>query len=91
MVHFDPDLVFFEPKALDYPVGDALYRRYKQLGVPIKVTPSHNRVTGIPGDTPAQAYRNAKNTLVVGVKKTMKLDTSKPSADFALPASTGCP
>ncbi|TCP55384.1 spore photoproduct lyase [Tumebacillus sp. BK434] len=91
MTRFEPDLVFFEPKALDYPVGDRLYRRLKDSGVPIKVTSSHNRVTGIPGDTPSQAYANAKRTLVVGVKRTMKLDTSKPSADFALPVSTGCP
>jgi spore photoproduct lyase len=85
MTRFEPDLVFFEPKALEYPVGDALYKRFKDNGMEIKITPSHNRVTGIPGDTPAQAYGNAKRTLVVGVKKTMKLDTSKPSADFALP------
>ena len=90
-MRFEPDLVFFEPKALEYPVGEELYRRFQELNVPLKVTPSHNRVTGIPGDTPAQAYRNAKNTLVIGVKRTMKLDTSKPSADFALPVSTGCP
>jgi spore photoproduct lyase len=91
MTRFEPDLVFFEPKALEYPVGDALYKRFKDSDIEIKITPSHNRVTGIPGDTPAQAYGNAKRTLVVGVKKTMKLDTSKPSADFALPVSTGCP
>ncbi|MGB8954101.1 MAG: spore photoproduct lyase [Tumebacillaceae bacterium] len=90
-MRFEPDLVFFEPKALEYPVGEQLYRRFQELNVPLKVTPSHNRVTGIPGDTPAQAYRNAKNTLVIGVKRTMKLDTSKPSADFSLPVSTGCP
>lgn len=91
MVRFEPDLVFFEPDALNYPVGEELYRRYKDSDVEVKMTTSHNRVTGIPGDTPLQAYANAKRTLVVGLKKTMKLDTSKPSADYALPASTGCP
>ncbi|KEO81265.1 spore photoproduct lyase [Tumebacillus flagellatus] len=91
MPKFEPDFIYFEPKALDYEVGDRLYRMFKEQGKPIQVTPSHNRVTGIPGDTPAAAYRNAKNTLVVGIKKTMKLETSKPSADFSLPPSTGCP
>jgi len=90
-MHFEPDLVYFEPDALNYPVGEQLLKRFKEQDVEIKMTTSHNRVTGIPGDTPQQAYRNAKNTLVVGVKKTMKLDQSKPSADFSLPASTGCP
>jgi len=90
-MRFEPDHIFFEPQALEYPVGEALYQRYKDSGIPIKITSSHNRVTGIPGDTPQKAYANAKRTLVVGVKRTMKLETSKPSADFALPASTGCP
>ncbi|HEU4963809.1 MAG TPA: spore photoproduct lyase [Bacilli bacterium] len=91
MTRFEPDAVFFEPQALEYPVGAALHKRFKEQGIEIKMTTSHNRVTGIPGDTPQQAYRNAKNTLVVGVKRTMKLDQSKPSADYSLPASTGCP
>ncbi|WP_018131066.1 spore photoproduct lyase [Effusibacillus pohliae] len=87
---FMPDFVFFEPKALDYELGDTLYRKFRDMEIPIKITPSHNRVTGIPGDTPAQAYRNAKNTLVVGIKKSMDLETSKPSADYSLPPATGC-
>jgi spore photoproduct lyase len=87
---FEPDLVFFEPGALDYPLGKELMERFKAKGTPIKMTTSHNRVTGIPGDTPAGAYRNAKRTLVVGVRKTLKFDTSKPSAEYAIPLATGC-
>lgn len=87
---FMPDLVFFEPKALEYELGDKLYRKCKDMEIPIRITPSHNRVAGIPGDTPAQAYRNAKNTLVVGIKKSLDLEPSKPSADYSLPPSTGC-
>lgn len=87
---FMPDFVFFEPKSLDYELGDKLYKKFKEMDIPIKITPSHNRVTGIPGDTPAQAYRNAKNTLVLGIKKSMDLEQSKPSADYSLPPSTGC-
>ena len=37
-----------------------------------------------------QKYRNAKATLVVGVRKTLKFDTSKPSAEYAIPLATGC-
>lgn len=87
---FEPDLVFFEPEALNYPLGKELMERFKAKQVPIKMTTSHNRVTGIPGDTPAAAYRNAKRTLVVGVRKTLKFDTSKPSAEYAIPLATGC-
>lgn len=90
MKRFDPDLVFFEPQSLDYPLGDKLFKYFEQSGIQIKMTTSHNRVTGIPGDTDAKKYRNAKRTLVVGVRKTLKFDTSKPSAEYAIPLATGC-
>jgi spore photoproduct lyase len=90
LLRFDPDLVFFEPQALEYPLGETLYQRFRDLGVPIKMTTSHNRVTGIPGETEAEKYRAAKRTLVVGVRKTLDFDTSKPSAEFAIPLTTGC-
>ncbi|GGH18756.1 spore photoproduct lyase [Paenibacillus segetis] len=90
MKRFDPDLIFFEPQSLDYPLGEQLYKHFEQAGIPLKMTTSHNRVTGIPGDTDAQKYRNAKRTLVVGVRKTLKFDTSKPSAEYAIPLATGC-
>jgi spore photoproduct lyase len=48
---FEPDLVFFEPGALDYPLGKELMEKFKAKGTPIKMTTSHNRVTGIPGDS----------------------------------------
>jgi spore photoproduct lyase len=87
---FEPDLVFFEPAALDYPLGQKLHARFRELGTPIKMTSSHNRVTGIPGETETAKYRNAKRTLVVGVRKTLEFDTSKPSAEYAIPLTTGC-
>lgn len=90
MKRFDPDLVFFEPDALKYPLGEKLYRKFQEEGIPINMTTSHNRVTGIPGETETEKYRNAKRTLVVGIRKTLKFDTSKPSAEYAIPLTTGC-
>jgi len=90
MIRFDPDLVFFEPAALEYPLGKQLYERFQQEGIPIRMTTSHNRVSGIPGETDIQKYRNAKRTLVVGIRKTLDFDTSKPSAEYAIPLTTGC-
>jgi spore photoproduct lyase len=87
---FEPDLVFFEPGALDYPLGQELMARFKAKGTPIQMTTSHNQVRGIPGETELEQYRNAKRTMVVGVRKTLKFDTSKPSAEYAIPLSTGC-
>lgn len=87
---FLPDLVFFEPQALAYPLGQELYQRYQKEQVPVKMTTSHNQVRGIPGETELEQYRNAKRTLVVGVRKTLTFEPSKPSAEYALPLATGC-
>ncbi|MBN6186037.1 spore photoproduct lyase [Aneurinibacillus sp. BA2021] len=87
---FEPDQVFFEPHALDYPLGRELMERFKARDIPIHMTTSHNQVRGIPGESELEKYRNAKRTLVVGVRKTLTFDTSKPSAEYAIPLSTGC-
>lgn len=90
MKPFKPDLIYFEPNALDYPLGQELYERYQSFDIPIKMTTSHNRITDLPGETDLEKYRIAKRTLVVGIRKTLKFDTSKPSAEYALPLATGC-
>jgi spore photoproduct lyase len=91
MKPFMPARVYFEPEALDYPLGQRLYQRFAQENIPITMTASHNRVTGIPGDTPLRAYQEAKRTLVIGLKKSMKLDVCKPSANFEFALGTSCP
>ncbi len=60
------------------------------MGIEIRQTTSHNQVRNLPGDNHFQQYRIAKSTLVVGVRKTLKFDTSKPSAEYAIPLATGC-
>lgn len=87
---FVPDRAYFEPEALNYPVGQEIFQKLKALDVEILETTSHNRITGLPGETELQKYRNAKRTLVVGLRKTLKFDTSKPSAEYAIPIATGC-
>ncbi len=87
---FIPKRVFFEQAALDYPLGQQLYARFKSDGVPISKIGSHNRVTGIPGKTPREAYLEAKRTLVVGVRRTLQFSPCKPSAHYQLPLSTSC-
>ncbi|ARK31415.1 spore photoproduct lyase [Halalkalibacter krulwichiae] len=90
MKAFTPQLVYIEPRALDYPLGRQLKEKFEEEGVEIRETTSHNQVRNIPGNNDLQQYRNAKSTLVIGVRKTLKFDTSKPSAEYALPLATGC-
>lgn len=86
-----PKRVYFEPEALEYPLGQKLHQHFKAQNIPILRTTSHNRVTGIPGSTPAEGYREAKDTMVVGVRKSKDFQTCKPSAHFQLPLATSCP
>ncbi|MFZ7103577.1 MAG: spore photoproduct lyase [Peptococcaceae bacterium] len=85
-----PKRAFFEPEALDYPLGRKIYDTLKELGVPIQKTPSHNRITGIPGKTPQEQYLEGKNTMVIGIRRTMNFQTCKPSAHYQLPLTTSC-
>ncbi|MFS0863341.1 spore photoproduct lyase [Fredinandcohnia sp. 179-A 10B2 NHS] len=90
MKPFTPQLVYFEPKALDYPLGKQLFEKFNNMGLEIRETTSHNQIRNLPGDNDFQKYRVAKSTLVVGIRKTLKFDTSKPSAEYAIPFATGC-
>ncbi|MGL4521186.1 MAG: spore photoproduct lyase [Bacilli bacterium] len=85
-----PQLVYFEPKALDYPMGEMLYRKFRKEGIEIRKTTSHNQIRDLPGDTESEKYRMAKRTLVVGLRRTLKFEPSLPSAEYAIPLATGC-
>lgn len=91
MERFIPKRAFFEPKALDYSLGEKIYKQLKNLHIPIQMTSSHNRISALTGLTPKEAYREAKQTLVVGVKKTTNFAPCKPSAHYQLPLNTSCP
>lgn len=92
MKKYVPKRAFFEPKALEYPLGKELFDKLAAMNVPIEMTRSHNRVTGIPGKTSREAFREAKQTMVVGVRKTTsKFAACKPSAHYQLPLNTSCP
>ncbi len=88
---FVPRRVFFEQAAMEYPLGKALYEKFRRDTAEVKIIGSHNRVTGIPGKTPLAGYVEAKHTLVVGVRRGLKFETCKPSAHFQLPLVTSCP
>lgn len=88
---FIPARVFYEPGALEYPLGQELVAKFQGLGIPVVATGSHNRVSGIPGKNPPQAYREGKRTLVIGVRKGLTFQTCKPSAHYQLPLVTSCP
>lgn len=91
MGSFKPHRVLFEERALNYELGKDLYDYFQNQGVELRIIGSHNRVTGIPGKTPQEKLREAKNTLVVGVRQSKDFQTCKPSAHYQLPLVTSCP
>lgn len=82
--------IFFEQGALDYSLGKEMFERLKAEGHEISFLKSHNRVIDIPGKTPREAFFQGKNTLVVGIRKTLDFASCKPSANYQLPLVTGC-
>lgn len=86
-----PKQVYFEPGALEYPLGKKLLATFTEMKLPIRYTPSHNRVPIDRNSSPQKAYMEAKNTLVVGVRRTTKFQTCRPSAHYQLPLATSCP
>jgi spore photoproduct lyase len=90
IVPFEPKRVMFEQEALSYPLGRKLFDEFREKKVEVSMLKSHNKVTGIPGKTPAQAFGEGKNTLVIGLRHTFKFETCKPSAHYQLPLVTGC-
>ncbi|MEW5785611.1 MAG: spore photoproduct lyase [Bacillota bacterium] len=88
---FWPSRVFFEPAALQYPRGRELFDLFHDQDVPVRITASHNRVTGIPGGSARESFMEAKRTLVFGVRRAASFQTCKPSAHYQLPLATGCP
>ncbi|HLR74369.1 MAG TPA: spore photoproduct lyase [Virgibacillus sp.] len=87
---FVPQLVYVEPAAMEYPLGQQLIEKFKKMEIEIRETTSHNHIRNLPGENHFQKYRIAKSTLVVGIRKTLTFDTSKPSAEYAIPFATGC-
>lgn len=88
---FQPKRVFIEENALNYPLGIKILNEMNAANVPVKMVGSHNRITGIPGNNPTESYLEGKQTLVVGVKRDLRFESCRPSADFEFSLATSCP
>lgn len=88
---FIPKRVIFEKGSLDYEAGKEIYRRFKDDKSFEIIKLNSNRVkSSIPGENLNDQYKEGKKTLVVGVKKSMKFQSCKPSAHYQLPLVSGC-
>lgn len=88
---FKPKRVIFEKGSLDYELGKQIYDKFKDNENIEIINLTSNRVKEkIPGEDLYNQYREGKRTLVVGVKKSLKFQSCKPSAHYQLPLVSGC-
>ena len=89
---FIPRRIIFEKNSLDYETGQNIYNYFKDNNEIEKIIISNNKIKqNIPDtDDIYKFYRQGKRTLVVGVKKGMKFQSCKPSANWQLPLYSGC-
>lgn len=86
-----PDRVYFEPATRKTTIGKRVLEYCERNGIPILETTSHNQVRGLPGKDERSKFAAAKKTLIVGTKKSLKLDVCKPSAHYQFSLMTNCP
>ncbi|AVP62927.1 spore photoproduct lyase [Clostridium botulinum] len=86
---FIPKTVIFEEKALEYDKGKEILKELKNKNIEIKYSKT-GRVTGRGERTPNEMYFEGKNTLVIGIRKSLDFQSCKPSAHYQLPLVSGC-
>lgn len=91
MKKFYPKRLLIEKEALKYPLGRKLEKKFLDDDLTVEYIKSHNRVSPEEKMSPIQLFNWAKETLVVGVKKTLRFKSCQPSADYRLVTTTSCP
>lgn len=86
---FIPNRVIFEKDSFQYSKAIELFDYFRGKGIQVTKLNS-DRIQGIPGQNLAEKYSEGKRTLVIGVRKTLKFQTCKPSAHYQLPLVSGC-
>ncbi|MDD5936490.1 MAG: spore photoproduct lyase [Clostridiales bacterium] len=88
---FQPERVIVEKGAREYPLGEQLYQEFlRNLNVEVLEKATNQVKSSIPGDNLASMYQAGKKTLVIGIKKSLKFQSCKPSAHYQLPLVSGC-
>ena len=87
---FVPKRIIFEKGSLEYDMAKEILNKFKDKNVEIINLSSNRLKQHIPGNDVFTQYREGKRTLVVGVRKSLKFQSCKPSAHYQLPLVTGC-
>ncbi len=90
MQPFTPDRVFYELAVVNYPLGDELLARYKEMGIPLTPIETHNKIPELRA-RPEADFGAMKRHLVLGVRKSLTHQPNHKTSDFLVPwTSSGC-
>ncbi len=83
-----PERVYFEPKALEYPLGQQLQQQFSDVEwIPIE---NHNNIEEL-RNNPNEAFVQMKRFLIVGVRKSLRHTPNHKVSDYLVPyTSSGC-
>jgi len=88
---FIPKRIIFEKDSLEYDMASEVLATFKDnADIEIINLTSNKLKQNIPGDDLSAQYKEGKKTLVVGIKKSLKFQSCKPSAHYQLPLVSGC-
>lgn len=84
----NPDAIYYEEKALDYPLGKFLHDKFSEIQW-IK-TDSHNNIPSLRSKSNSE-FIKMKNLIIIGIRKTHKYVENHKVSDFLVPfTSSGC-
>ncbi|QTL99582.1 spore photoproduct lyase [Iocasia frigidifontis] len=89
---FTPSYVIFRENALEYPLGNQLYKLFtKEKDIKVHKVASRGPFPFDNDISFRKKFARAKRTIVVSVRSLNKFQSCKPSAHYQLPLVTGCP
>lgn len=88
MKNFLPSKIFIENEALKYNLTLEIIQKAKSLGIPVIYENYKKFVNSM---TEQEFFAFSKKSIILGVSKSKKLDSCKPSADFQFSLVSGCP
>lgn len=81
---FLPREVFFEKDAWNYELGKKLLTEYQEKGVQLKEIENHNNIEEMRKKENSE-FKNMKQNLIIGVRKTHKFVENHKISDFLVP------
>ena len=81
---FLPKGVYYEKSAENYELGKRLLKQYRENGVPCVEIENHNNIEEM-RTKPNSEFRNMKQNIIIGVRKTHKFVENHKVSDYLVP------